>query len=491
MKDVTAFGKIGQNFFLLGGGQAASMALGFLMTASLTRALGPSDFGIYILILTIVGFVGVAVDWGQGNSVVREVSRGRADRANFIASAAVLRVAGIAFATVAAYLIAVVSGYTSFIVWLAVFGVLASLPGSFVVFLGYTFRGLDRTDIDVMAGLLAKATATVLTIAALALGGGIAAAVLVPAVGSIAALLYAVRMLRAVDVSFAAPSVATSREIFTAGVPLVAVSLTIAAHGFMEVTLLAMLTNKEVVGWYGSARTLIGLAIAPATILAAASFPELSRAADDTDQFVRLIAASARPLLAVGALATCMLFVFAIPGIRIAFGHGFDGAALVLQVCAAFLPIFFVNFLLGNAAVARQLTTQIAVAKAVCVVLSGIASWFLVRYFQATIGNGGVGVMISFCVSEFLMLATFARLMPRGILREILCGHLLRAYTLAGIAVLVGMAVMPMLPLWAAVVFVLAVFSVAARIVGLVRPTDVDNLFVAIRAAVDQVRRLR
>ncbi len=485
-------GQIGRNFVLLGVGQIVSTALGFLLMASLTRALGPADFGSYYLVLATVGLVSVVVDWGQGSTVVREVARGRADRASFIASAAMLRILGIGFATVAAYVIARVSGYSNLIVWLTVFGVLASVPGSFAMFFGYVFRGLDRTDIDVTSGLLMKTIATLATVAALALGGGVAAAVLVPAIGGVVGLLFGVRMLRTIDVQIAAPTSATSREIFTAGLPLVAMSLTIAMHGFMEVTLLAILTDREVVGWFGAARTLLGIAILPATILATASFTEMSRAADNKDEFVRILAASVRPLVAVASLASCMFFVFAVPGVRIAFGRAaFDPSALVLQVCAAFLPIFFINFLLGNAAVALQKSVQIAVAKAICVALSGIASWFLVRHFQSSIGNGGVGLMISYGASELLMLATFIALLPQGTLRKVVFSYLLRAYLVAGLAAVVGLAITASFPLWVAVGIVFAVFVMAAMGFGLVRLADIKSVVEAIGSAADQARRLR
>ncbi len=487
--DESASRQIGRNFILLGGGQILSTALGLVLTASLTRTLGTTDFGHYYIILTIIAFVGLVVDWGQSNTVIREVARGRADLGSYLASALVLRLAGIAVAAVLAGSIAHISGYQPLVVWLSMFGVLVTLPAWFLALASFVFRGLDRTDLDVVAGLLTKIVATMATVAALHWGGGLQAAVLVPVVGGIVGFLYALCLSRRLNLRLSTPNIGTIREIFMAGLPVVVMAFTLAVQGIMDVTLLAQLTNEVVVGLFGAARSLIGVLVAPAFILAAASFPELSRTADNKTEFAAILGASVRPLMAVGALAACLLFTFAAPAVRFAFGRPeFAPSALILQISAVFFPIFFINSLMGNAAVALQKTSQIAAAKIVCVVICGISSWFLVPHFQAKIGNGAVGLMLAYGATEALMLGVFIALMPSPALVKIVIGYLGRALVAASVTAVVASTFTMLLPLWLAVGVVLVVYAIVAVALGLIRPGDIVGAMMAVRSAVQRLR---
>jgi O-antigen/teichoic acid export membrane protein len=76
-----------RNLINLGLGQAATTVLTILLTVTLARALGASEFGLLYLITSIAGFAYVIVDWGHGAFIIRETAR-RPDRAgNLLGSA--------------------------------------------------------------------------------------------------------------------------------------------------------------------------------------------------------------------------------------------------------------------------------------------------------------------------------------------------------------------------------------------------------------------
>src|SRR3984957_7154826 len=64
-----------RNIIHLGLGQAATTVLTVLLSATLARTLGPSDFGLLYLLTSIATFAYVIVDWGHGPVIIRETAR--------------------------------------------------------------------------------------------------------------------------------------------------------------------------------------------------------------------------------------------------------------------------------------------------------------------------------------------------------------------------------------------------------------------------------
>lgn len=470
-------GRIAHSFLLLGGGQIVGAIIGLILNAVLGRTLGPSDFGLYFLIITIAGAMGLVADWGQASNVVREIASGGPDRARYIGSAAALRTILTFVAAAIASSVAYVTGRPDLVVVLSGIAVFAGYPNYFVQFLGYALRGIDRTELDVLAQILSRALLAIMIIFALYFGGGVVAVVLIQAMSGVIVLGVTLRMFRSAGLSMAWPDRATMQAILVAGAPIVAMSLTISVQGLIDVALLSMQTNSESVGWLGAARTFIGILVSPAMVLATASFPEMCRVHDRPDELRRVLATTARPLLAVGALASCGVFVLALPAVQFVYGAGhFDPAALALQVFAPFFPVFFVNFLIGYAAVAIAKSREIAIAKAVCVAISAVLSWFLIPHFHASIGNGVVGLMISFCAAELLMTAAYVTILPRGTVTGDMLVHVARAYLSAAVVAGIALQFAPMMSFWLALPLVPILFGSVALMTGLLRLADIETM---------------
>lgn len=484
--------RIARNVLFLASGQVLSTILGLVLTSALGRSLGPSDFGIYYIILTVTTFAAVFVDWGQQTYVVKEVARNRENQAEFIGSAALIRTV-IVFASAAASAgLAVVFGYPSIVIWLAPLAVIGSLPATHAILLTHLFRGRDRMELDVTAGLIQKSLTVVATVLALYLGGGVVAAVLMPILGGMAALAFSVSMARRLGISLAMPVKETVREAVWAGSAIVVMSLSIALHPLLDVTLLSILTSPTVVGWLGAARAILGILLAPALILATASFPDLCRVAHSPRDLRGVLSSSSRLLIAAGALGFAVLFSFADAAVGIIYGEGqFDPAALILKVAAPFFPLFFVNLLIGNAALAIGKSVEIAVAKFATVAASAVIAWFLIEIFQAKIGNGAIGVMIAYCATELLMTAAFIYILPQGVLSGSVWTNLLRAY-IASIAVcLLAAQIVPVVALWLSAPIVLAAFLGAGFATGLLNVADVGTVASLARSLSKNLRRFK
>ncbi|MDX2205384.1 MAG: oligosaccharide flippase family protein [Hyphomicrobiaceae bacterium] len=473
--DGSISGRLVRNVIFLGIGQAVSTGLGFLLAAALGRTLAPAEFGIIYLVGTIYGFVGVLIDWGQSTYVVRDAARGRADEAEFVGAALAIRVAGTLAAALGGALIAGLIGYDGLTMLLVALSALAGFPGSLAALFGFVFRGRDRMDLDVLIGLVAKAIGVVAVIVTLVLSKSLIAVVTVPVIGGIGALVLSLALLRRLEIHVRPPSGALVGELFRTGTPIAVLSLCLGMQSFVDVALLSLLTGPAVVGWLGGARTILGIFMAPANILASASFPEMSRAAGSVDDLRRLLTASARVILAIGTFAAIVLLLFAELAVRATYGSGkLDQAATLLQATSLFLPLFFLNFVIGNAVFAVGRSTAFAIAKVLCMALGAILGWLAINYTQAHFQNGAIGVILAYGVMEGLMLYLLASLLPKGAVDRQVPMHLARSYAIFGFAA-AAFAILP-LPLWASAPILAAVVGAGSLATGLVLVSDITRV---------------
>jgi O-antigen/teichoic acid export membrane protein len=467
----------------LGVGQAISTVLGFLLVVALGRVLGPSDLGILYAVATIYGFVAVLIDWGQSTYAVREIASGRSDEAEFIGAALIVRVIGnlgaAAIGTAGAWAL----GYDGLTILLVALASVIGFPGSLGVLIGLLFRAKDRMDLDVFIGLVGKISGVAAVVAVLALGGGLFGIVAASAVGSIASFILSICLLLRFGIRVRLPDLKLVRELFWIGTPIAIMSAAMGLQSFVDVTILSLLTGPAAVGWLGASRTMLGIFLAPAGILATATFPELSRAASSVPDLHRILSSSARIALAAGACAASALYIFADFGVSITYGHGkFEQVAVLLLVTSPFLPLFFLNFLVANAVFAVRKMVAMAVAKVFFVTLGAIVSWFAVSYFQDHSANGAIGIIVSYGFMEPMMLIAMFLMLPKGAFDFSILFHLIRAYVTFG-AVVLGAAALPPLPaLVLAPIFGLA-FAVAGLATRLVLGSDISRVIAVMKSS--------
>jgi O-antigen/teichoic acid export membrane protein len=452
--------------------QVATLALSLILTAVLGRWLGAVEFGNYYLLVALSTFVYVFVDWGQSAYLIRESARRCEDGGIMLGGALAFRTAVAFVAALALAMLVRVLNYDGRTELLALIAVLCGLPLALSQAYGYMFRGRDRMDLDAAVAVTGKALTVAITVPVVVLGGGLPGVLLMQAVGSAGALVVAVRLAHNIGFKAQCPGREILQELACGGAPIAAFFLAMAAQPFIDVIVLSALAPPEVVGWYGAARTIMVAIFAPATILGAASFPELSRASGSVPDLRRALRAPLRLLLGLAALAVVGTYLFADVAVSIIYGRShFDSAAAVLKIFAFVLPLLFVDVLFGTAITAVGKTKEISVVKALSVgVSTGLAIVFI-PFCQTRFDNGGIGLVLAFGSSEVLMLTAFVRLLPRGAVDRGALLDLLRAAASAAGTVVIFWA-LPTITSWVAVPACVAVFMALALASGLFRRTD-------------------
>jgi len=472
---------IARNAVFLVLGQVATTALSIALTAVLGRRLGAADYGLYYFAWSSVQIAYNVVEWGQSATLIQVVARTPARAGAALGSGIAMRVAGGVIASVIATLAARALGWDLHGQAIVGLMVLAWIPTSMGQAFGQVFRGHERMSFDASLNVLNKALTVATALPALMLGGRLGAVVACVAAGGSGMLGLATVLGRRLHL----PRIHVTRdafdELFRTGFPLMVVGVTMLAQNYVETVLLASLTPREVVGWYGAARSVYGTLIMPAQILILASFPRFARSIDRPELFRAEVATAIRPVLAMSALGAVGTYLFAEVAIFLLYGRtGFAPAVQNLQALSPTLFLLFFDMILGSACIAAGHSKEMTVVKLASLGVSAGVAWLLVPWSQARWGNGAFGAIIAFGASEVIMLVAFAVLIPRGVLSRRVLADILRAL-LSGAAAFGAVRVLPWSTPLIAIPVCLAAFAAAAAATGLVARSDVATLVEAVR----------
>jgi O-antigen/teichoic acid export membrane protein len=463
---------IARNALALVAGQLITMVLGILFSGLLGRKLGVGDFGLYFLINSFATFAFVVVDWGQQWFTVREVAKAPERVGEFLGTGLVLRTLGTLLVCVPAGLTAWALGYEPRTRWFTVAFIALSLPNFLALNFGLVFRGRDRMGLDASVSVTNRAVGLMLAIPALALGLGLGGVVVAQGTAGVVALALAFRLYRRLASGPLRFSLATSRELLRGGTALAALNLAVYVQPYIDAVLLSKLVPPDAMGFYGAAKTIMGMLLAPALILVTASFPRLSRAAKDIPLLRTEFATALRPALWLGALAGVGTWLFADVAIAIVYGHRqFGPAGTILKVYGIGLFLISVDMLVGMGLTAVGRASAFAALKAVSVVVGVGLELLFIPYFQQRMGNGGVGVTLSIALSELILLVGGTLLMPRGSLGGTVFLDFGRAVVCALLTFLL-FQLLPPLPPWVSIPLCILVFTALSTGLGLLRRGD-------------------
>ena len=450
-----------------------STVLAILFSSALGRTLGASDFGLYFMLVSFSTFAYVVIDWGQQVYVTREAARQPERGSVLLGTVLVLRTAGAALVAVLSGLAVWALGYDAMTCWLTIAFIIVSLPFFLAQTYGTVFRARDRMGLDACVSVANKIALLLLALLALALHGGIPSVLAMQALAGVLALVFAARLYRRVTTSRLRYSSQIAAEVMVSGMALLTANVACNIQTYIDAVVLSKLAPADAVGWYGAAKSIMGTMIMPALILAAASFPALSRAAADKEAFKAAVRTALRPILWLGALAATGVYLFADDAIAIVYGQRhFAPSGIILKVYAPAFLLIFLNTLLLYALFALHKARAFAVVKFGSVAVSTALALALIPAFQQSAGNGGIGVVAAFVASEFVVAAGALYLMRQSLGLD-MAVSMAQALGSAALTLLFFWG-MPPLPFLTGVSVCVIVFSFCSVGLGLVRRSDLE-----------------
>jgi O-antigen/teichoic acid export membrane protein len=342
--------------------------------------LGAAAFGSYQFAFAATAMLAVCTDLGMGVWTTRALARDRTRAPAIVATALRLRLfASLPYLVVVA-LAAALAGPGDTRRALALLG-LAALVNALVDYLLAIFRGFERLADEAHLNVARAVFIMVGGLGALQLRRTVASLSAGLCVGTLAAGLYGLRLLRrgyGLDVRAGRFDRELWRAAASEALPLWLATLFSLLYFKGDVVILKAFAGDAEVGSYSAAyKVFEGLMIVPAVVLAA-TFPPLARAKDNPERQRRWEAALVALLLFLGIGVAAAVYAGSARLVALVYGAGFVRAVPSLRVLAGALPILFLNFGLTHFLIARDLERRNLLFAALMLVVNVAANLILI-----------------------------------------------------------------------------------------------------------------
>jgi O-antigen/teichoic acid export membrane protein len=424
---------VAKNAFLMVLSQLATNGLSIITLPLLARTLGSTDYGIWWLAVSVSAFAALFMEAGQDGYASLAVARDRERAGELIGTTAVVRLVLCALILVPLWGATHLLGYNAQTRETILLLFVASLPAFVARGAMAAVKGLEKMGWPAAARIGTETTHTVMLFIGVWMGVRLRGFAVIEIIMAVFELLLSAWLIRRIDLGRWKPSMAAARELITGGLPFLLWSGFLILQPSIESVLLSKLSSVESVGWYGAANKLCGVLMFPAAIMTGALLPTLTRLqSTNPEAYGRAARESVRLALFLGAPTAMGTFLFADRVVPWIFGPGFEPTAANLKVLAVYLLPLFINITLGTILIISGKQFVWSMVKGAMILGSAAASFWLMPYFQARTGNGGIGAAMLVAVAELGMLTAAIVLVPRGLLEGFVLADLGRAVVASG-----------------------------------------------------------
>ena len=459
-----------KNAMVLVVAQIVTIPLSIAINAVMARYLGPSDFGYIYVATTFASFAFLIVEWGQVGSLPAQVAIDRSRAGALLGTALWWRVGGAVVAAIVLSLLAWVLRYQADFRIVLGLVILVTLVGSLLAACQDVIRGFERTDIAAYSQVLQQVLTAALVIPVLVLGFHLRVMLLVQAFAGLVLLGFVWTKLKPVGVGTKHWDRREAKVLRDHGYAFLVMGLTIALQPNIDAIFISKLARADVVGWHAASRKLIGMVIFPATALASALYPTLSRLANESVDEFKSVAAEALTLSSICVVPValgCLLYPDI--GVRIFSRESFGPAEQNVRFMAPFVFLLYFSMVLGTALGASGKQKGWAAAQAGCLIVSVVLDPLLIPWFQARTGNGGLGLCVASSVSEALMVGAGIYLAPKGLFTFPVLRRFALTFASGGAMIVAAKLLHSITPFVAAPVAVLAYLAMLVATGGLDR----------------------
>jgi O-antigen/teichoic acid export membrane protein len=484
---------VARNAFILLLSQVTTTLLSFVAVPLLTRSLGTTDYGTYWLAFSVASFAALLVEWGQDTFLPLIIAQQSGRARELLGTSLTLRLLfaiGLALPLEGAMRLLDYPAQTravALLLYLAVF--LNSVSNGAMA----AVRGLERMGWPAVTRVAVEALYTGALVVAIWMGARLKGIAAVTVLVYLLGVGISVRALISVGIMPRRFGLSGARGLLGGGAPFVLFGGILALQPSLEAVLLSKFGSQEALGWFGASAKLLSVLLFPAFILGGALAPTLARLqATDPDAFRRAVREALRISLLLAAPVAVGTYVFAAQGVALVFGvhGGYEPTADNVRVLSVYVLPVCIDIALGTVILVCGRRVAWALSKVAMLALGMAASVFLIPFWQARTGNGGLGAAAVTAGTEFGMLAFALALLPRGLIDSSVVPHLLRA--------VVAAATMPAAayllrdtPFGVQLVVSLAAYVLALAGIGGIGARDLSVLRDALRAKIAVPSRSR
>jgi O-antigen/teichoic acid export membrane protein len=364
--------------------------------------------------LSFTGIFTLIVLWGCDRYITRAVARNPQEAAHLVFNAYVTRIP-LTVVCVAAMVIGVnvmqETTVTKHVVYILAIGLWTT---AFMYPAASALQGLERMTLTSAAGIIEKVVSSIAGLAAIILAGQgmFAYALILTGAGFCSALVIVVHYLRVVGLSWRVDW-PVSKRLIVGGWPFFIWALALLIYGTIDITMLSVMTDDDVVGWYGTAYRFVGIAIFFPMSVTTALLPSISAAPRDSKALIR----RCLDLVVFISVPIAVFFFVGAQAIidMLHYSSGFDHATILLRILSLHIPLTGVSMIAGTVLIAMDREGARTKAAIVAAILNPLLNLAAIPIFDQLNGNGAIGAAIISVFIEVFMLAAFLRMLEPGV----------------------------------------------------------------------------
>lgn len=412
----------------------ATWSVALIVRIMIPRHLGPTTFGsfdfadAFTTTIIVVGSLGV-------ETYIRKEVPGRASHAShFFGGTIVIRLAvGIVVMTTAIFALRAAGQPPLLLRLVAILGIaqiIAQVNASYAALL----QSVGAVGGQSLANVAAKLVWGGGIVIAFAVGGQVQSVAIMMLVAELVRLAWLATLTRARAQLQYRVDLAASFGVLFASFPYYVTQLAQAVYTRIDVSIMAFLTTRIEVGWYGAAQNIAGLSLLLSPIIGWILLPLSSRVgARSHEDMLRIFRRAMDAVLAIAFPIALTLGLGADAIVRIAFGEPYTPAVQSLRLLAPAFVLTYVTMLEASVLVRIDRGWALTAIVISSMVLSPLLNLWLIPVGLTVHGAGGAGVGASVAqlITETYSVVVMTLLLRNRVFDRTTMVHLLKTIVAA------------------------------------------------------------
>ncbi len=397
------------------GAQLVTWLSGFAVFIFVPRFLGSDAYGRVYLAISFQMILWSLIDFGAIYLVPKEIARDKGGASATVSEAASLRLLLWIVSLVIALLTGLVAGYTSHELLLIMILVVSNLWINMTSLMRDCFMGFEDMKYPSIGAVVERGFLALTVIPALFLGARELVVVVLIAASGITSFLISAKYSRHLFKFRLSMHLKTITRQFKTGLPYFLWAIFGMIYFRIDAVLLSLMAPVSVVGWYGAAYRFFDIVMFLPAILTLALYPIISRLSQsEGNAMIRTAQYGLKTLLLASIPIAVGFIFFAKPVIGLLIGlHQFGPSVIDLQLFSVGTILVYLDFALVNTVQAIDKQKQWAYAAFFAMLLNIGLNAFLIRHYQSSSGNGGIGAAIATDITELFVFFCAVYLVPK------------------------------------------------------------------------------
>jgi O-antigen/teichoic acid export membrane protein len=396
--------RIGRNVAALAGGQAVTWTMTLAWTLVVPRLLGPAGIGMIVAAMSVSGILAIALGFGTKNYIVRTMVVSEDEVSALVATATTLRLLLSPLFVLATFLYAHFAHYShegTIVLYLAAGATLLYLLAEP---LQAAFQATERMKYLAYSDIVYKSSQGLVGIVLALVGFG--------AIGFGGCWLVTSALVVALDVFWLGryfrlklrTSVRRLARMAKQSFAYWAFGMFFMIYLWIDTTMLSLMTNSTVVGWYGVPTRLFQTFMVVPILMSTAWLPRLVRVFErDPRDLARTAGTPTELVLLLGLPIAAGIAAAAGPVIRLLYGPAYAQAIPVFVILGLCIPPMYLSIMLSQMMIAakRQIVWTWMMAGAT--LFNPAVNALLIPITQRRFGNGAIGAALSLLLTELVI----------------------------------------------------------------------------------------